>query len=301
MARQFGRELEILIGTDDEVISVDNNFKVRVEVTKNLKKSEPDEASITIVNLNESSRRKAADEEFKSIVISGGYSGNKNVVFSGKVQTADPVKSGTEWITTITAGDGADAIADSFLSKSYNSGLPVSTIIRDCAQAMGLTLELTPGNYTRATLPRGKVADDSTRNILDKLGITYDLEWSVQDSVLVVVPKNASRIAEPVLLSSKNGLLGTPEFVDQGSDTGSKTKKSTRGLRFRSLLRPLILPGRNVVIESPALKGEANSYVFNRQGRETIQGLYKVTKVVHTLETFGGDFITACESEIANG
>ncbi|HEX5035073.1 MAG TPA: hypothetical protein VFW62_11380, partial [bacterium] len=53
------------------------------------------------------------------------------------------------------------------------------------------------------------------------------------------------------------------------------------GIEFQCLLRPSLLPGRRVRVDSDALKG-----------------VFKLTKVSHQGDNMKGDFLSECESKV---
>lgn len=310
LARLFDRELEVLIGDRATGLRVTGDFKVVCEIVKDIRASEPDQATVHITNLNDSSRSKIQGG-FTLVQINAGYDGVLKTIFEGEIVLARSVKQRTEWVTEIVCGDGAKAIAQSYLSKTYNSGVALRTILKDAALAMGTTLELVQGNYLSASLPRGKAIDNSTRNVLDQLGATHDFEWSVQNGKLVVIPLGKAKAQPPVVISAETGMVGSPEFMDDGQNdetTNEKKKKKgskeqlidkKRGLRFKTLLLPELVPGGQVVVESPTLKGQVGTHIFEKAGGKKVAGLYNLKRVAHSLETQGGEFATGCESEAA--
>jgi hypothetical protein len=311
LPRLFDRQLEILIGDQKGGLVINGDFKVTCEIIKDIRKSEPDQATIQITNLNESSRSKIMGE-FTTVAIRAGYDGILKPIFSGEIILARSTKQRTDWVTEIICGEGAKAISQSYMSKTYAAGVPLRALLSDAATALGTTIEVVAGGYTSASLPRGKAVDDSARNVLDQLAITHDFNWSIQSNKLVIVPKGSARATQPILLSAKTGLIGSPEFMDDGQHMEETKKKKAskgkkekgadkkKGLKFKALLMPELNTGNKVVIESPTLKGQLGSHIFNKgAGDERVAGVYILKRVAHSLETQGGEFSTGCECEAA--
>jgi hypothetical protein len=126
MTDLFNRDLSLKIGELEINIQAPNpalpdrpapSLRVTFDIEKNTNR-DPNRALITIYNLNESNRatlQKGSDlvTQFKKqkklyqwqVTVAAGYVGTKKQIFLGDILFADSRREGSNWVTTIEAGD----------------------------------------------------------------------------------------------------------------------------------------------------------------------------------------------------
>ena len=296
MSILFDRQLQVIIGDGSEGISFDGEFKINGTVTRDIRASEPDALDITIYNLSSASRT-LFQEHGKYISVKCGYGTKSVVVFAGDIQQADSIRNGTEWKTHVIAGDGAKSIAQSKMSKTYKEGTRLKDILTDAAESMGTSLNMVLDDFQKKKIKKPKVVHKQTRATLDQLKKAYDFDWSIQNGKLVIVPRGKFTNEEPYLISVDTGMIGGIDFFNEGKSTDTASEYNGIGVKFKSLMLPDLLPGMQVIVQSPSLEGQIGSHVFVTQGEKKVQGLYTVRNIVHTFDTdrSGGTFDSSCE------
>lgn len=253
------------------------DLRVQFKVEKTLEKH-PNTAEINITNLAEKTRAQLRSKGAK-VVLQAGYATTLATVFVGDARTIDHTRDGTDWLTKIQAGDGERGIQYARISESFAPGIKMPGIVTTFTNALGFD----PGDSLAKLAPsaskqfvNGYSAHGKASAELDKILRANGYEWSVQDGRLQILRPGEVNTERLVKLSSESGLVGSPEF-----STPENAKKKPV-LKFKSLLSPEIRPGGRLAFAS-----------VNHQG------IHRVTRIVHTGDTAGGDWYTTGECEVA--
>lgn len=263
------------------------DLRFSFRVTKNLSK-EPNTAEVTIYNLAEASRAELQGKTLR-VVLSAGYEGTESVVFVGDSRHVDSAPDGPTWVTKIQCGDGERGYRHGRVNESFRSGASVVSVLQKVADGMQLdstTVANVDGLRGRQYVG-GYVAHGRASRELDKILKGFGYEWSVQDGKLQVLAPDAATSETVVELSAETGLVGSPT-LNTPSPTQQlnpftarvETRAGKPTLKAKSLLQPEIKPGRRVLIDSVT----------------GIRGLFKVTQVVHSGDTAGGEYYSDFEA-----
>ncbi len=278
----FRRAWKIQVDTLD-VSNLDFEFEVLMTL-----KPEPNKCTLTLYNLNKDHRaqllkrnRPSASSSKTvgvSVQIEAGYVGNTSVIFSGDLGEVGGQRQVIDRKITLSGQDGGRAYREAQIDVTFAKGTLLSTVLRQCAEALGLGL----GNVANfeadaqiegigATLPAqmslsGSVAKQLTR-LLSSMGLT----WSVQRGNLQVLSRGKPLDLGAVRISPTTGLLGSPEAaIDSTVSLGNpqqfafgakaktikpKKPKDSGILKLMTLLIPGVVPGRKIVLESDAYNG----------------------------------------------
>ena len=299
MSLLFDRKLIVAVGDSVGGIVFDGSFKINGSVKRDIRASEPDSLDINFKNLSSQSRSLLNTHGMK-ITVKAGYGDATSVIFVGDIQSCESIRNGTEWNTHVIAGDGAKAIAQSKLSKTYKDGTKLKDILEDAAASMGTTLNMVQADFQDKKIKKSKVVQKQTRAHLDQMKMAYDFDWSIQNGAMIILPRGKSTNIEPYLISAKTGMIGGVEFFNEGGSKDTVKEGSGIGVKGKSLMLPDLTPGMKIVVESPSLEGEIGSHVFIVQGEKKVQGLYTVRNLQHTFDTdrSGGSFETSFEGII---
>lgn len=234
----FGRRWRVQVG-DLEVSDLDLEFSV-----KRTLRTRPGECTIKVFNLGAPHRAALLSARRPIVQLSAGYD-PPPLLFRGDARKIEVSRDGSDWITTITAGDGEHAIRTARTSTAFAPGTLLADAVRSLAASMGLGLGNASGAaaLTSAVLPEGAVVRGNAAQELTRLCSSAGLSWSVQDGVLqlLAVGRALSRVA--VELSPDTGLVESPE----------KGKGGT--VKARALLLPDLVPGRLVSLRSEVVTG----------------------------------------------
>ena len=175
-------------------------------------------------------------------------------------------KEGVDILTEIEAQDGIVAFRNSRFVRSYPPGASNKQIFQDIAESSGVPIGALDGIpdfiYAKGVTFQGLVRDH-----LFRLTDSNNLDWSFQDETLLILEKGKVTKDPVIVLNSNTGLIGIPI-------------KTSRGCEFRALLQAGFKIGRQVDI---------NESKF-------VQGKFKIMKLTHNGDNWGGDFVTECEA-----
>lgn len=208
---------------------------------KKKRKSDENEATISIFNLNTLSRGAIQSDETDSgdgqtlIELSAGYADSQPAVLFkgiGKVvsEWVEP-----NWVSKVEATDGATQMNSLIFEKQYVAGMPVSQIVVDIIEASGLTVgRLVP---PPGVLPRTRTFSGPPATILGSLASTYNFTIDIQnEEASTQIPGTPT--GDLVLLSIDTGLIGIP------------VKRGTV-VECQSVINPSLIPGNSVTLLTP--------------------------------------------------
>lgn len=198
------------------------------------------------------------------LLLLAGY-GAPQLIFKGRLR---PKEVRTEYskpdkVTSLVARDGDFEFRAARFNAAYDGVTTAQEVLADVASSMALGLYIDP----ELALPPsadGPFFMGSAREALDQV-LAGGASWSIQDGQLTILARGSKLPEQAVVLSPASGLIGSPEVTDEG-------------LRVRSLLMPMIRPGRIVAIDSARHNG-----------------FYRVEKVTHSGASRGDNFFTDME------
>lgn len=221
------------------------------------------------------------------VLMQGGYDANFGVIFSGNVkQVILGRETATDTFVDIVAGDGDRAYNYAIVNTTVAAGSQTSDQLFASVQAMtgkGVTMG-NGGNMPNKKLARAKVMYGNARNYLREIGQTTQQSWSIQDEKINFVAVKGYLPGERVVLTSKTGLIGTPQQTNEG-------------LNIKCLLNPLIRIGGLVQIDEADVEdfkinlANPNSPA-NIGAPLTADGVYYAFVVEHSGDTRGTDWYT---------
>lgn len=247
----------------------------------------PNVADIRVYNLEEQTAIRIR-KEFTRVILQAGYESNFGVIFQGNIkQVILGRESATDTFIDIIAGDG---------DRAYNFAVVNSTIAKGGTQRDQINAALTamaPKGVTAGNLgiqptnqlPRGKSMYGNARNYLRDAAQTTQSSWSIQDEKVNFVAKKAYLPGESVVLTSKTGMVGTPQQTNEG-------------VNVKCLLNPNIRIATRVKIDNASIQRfKINLSVPNSAANIpaplTADGVYYVLVVEHSGDTRGVDWYSS--------
>ena len=234
--------------------------------------SESNAATIQIWNLSETSRAEIL-RSGATVSHEAGYGRELGMIFQGNDFKVNIRRELPDVVTEIKTQDGGFQLR----SNIVNIGFELGSSIRDVvSQIMGTFQDLTTNAKEILTVPadqlsEGWIASGTAKKVLDDLLKPRGIQWSVQDGEIRLVADDKTSNDGAVRLSAGSETLKGTGLV------GSPTKTED-GIIVTSLLNPKIRPYRQIVVES-----------------RDINGIYKVDKVTHRGDSWGGDWYTVAE------
>lgn len=235
--QQFGRAIQLVIGSSTESIVIDGGLTISFDLTKTIT-SEPNEATISIVNLNQSTRNLITDKKYNRILLNAGYGDDMRTLFVGYIDEVENRKESTDITTTMTCSDGSKDYREARTAVTVKKGQSDKEIVKEVLKDMPNT-ETGIQEYKKATkLPRGKTLVGNSRDILKTVAKNQDANWSIQDNKLLILPKTSALANnEGFLIQEGTGMLGSPQ-------------KTSDGLEVRCLLNNVMRVGQLCRVES---------------------------------------------------
>lgn len=258
----FTRQWAVSIGTQGQTGSLYPNLHTTFDIEKT-SISTSNKAKIALYNLNKTSRIKFVKGMF--IQLQAGYQGLIETLYVGDIVRATSERKKGDIITTFECGDAERQLINAHFDGSYPAGVKVVQIIQDVAKALGVNVGTVIG-IQDISYNAGFSASGSCKHILDRVLANMNLEWSIQNGYLQILPKKAHNGEEAIVISKETGMIGVPS---QGTDCYT----------FDALLNPKLMPGQPVQIIS-----------------ETVNGFFKIRKAHFEGDTRGNKWNVKCEA-----
>jgi hypothetical protein len=290
LARQWKRNVEVLVGAGDEGLLV-KDLRIAFDITKTVDEV-PNTAIIKIYNLNPANEAKIKDE-YKDVVVKAGYVDQERLIFSGSIKYVYRYRQGNDYITEIDGGDGDSDYKNATINETFAAGTTDDKIVDKAVATFGTTTKGTvqlKGNARR----RGKVVTGNTRKILKDVATQNGANWSIQDGELVMIGADGMLSDEAIVVNSHTGMLNAPEIND-------------RGVAVKLLLNPQLKINGAVKLNNNSIKAkreQPQTLATTREKREKIQqvpvrqdpdGIYKVIKITHRGDNRGNDWYSDIE------
>ncbi len=259
--RQFGRQFQLdIIGKSDTLVI--NNLRISFDIDKTINEK-PNPATIRVWNLNRSHLNQILSGAFDKVALSVGYQ-TLTQIYSGDITKASVQRHDLDFILTLECADGFRAYTQARITSTLKSGSNDEQILTELSKTLPNvnlgTVEVT----NKRQLPRGKVMNGDTRELLNRLARNSGADWSIQDGELVFLPKNKVLKAESILISQETGMVNAPEHTDDG-------------LELQCLLNPQLVIGGLVEVKSIL---------------DYFNGQYKVVKLLHSGDAMEGDWLS---------
>lgn len=214
---QFGRECKLdvfdsdLNGIDLSALRIKFSIKKTGVMTPNM-------ADIRVYNLADSTAT-LIRKQFKKVVLQAGYAGNIGTIFQGNIQQVIIGReSSTDTFIDIVAMDGGFAYNYAVVNGTLAAGASLEDQVSAAIGSMnskGVTAGYSDLNTTEK-LPRGKVMFSPSKNVLKDIMDSSDRDWSIQDGKVNILRRKTYLPGEIVYLSSKTGMIGTPQQTNIG-------------------------------------------------------------------------------------
>lgn len=250
-------------------------LRIKFEIEKHVK-SDPNRCDIQVFNLAQNSRA-LCEKKPLTVWLDAGYDGELRQVFRGDVRHAYSELKKPEWVTTLQLGDGDRACRLARVNKSYASGTPALTVVKDLARSMGLTVS--DADAARLadlrTQPVGGLAvQGASRDAMTRVLAPFGVQWSIQNGRLQLLRDQDITDGTAALISVDTGMIGTPEYK-----TPVRAGKPPH-LKVKTLLYPQLLPGTLILVRSRAIKDQ----------------YFRIQRLVHRGDTHGKEWETEIEA-----
>jgi len=259
---QIDREYELIVGDyrkSDNAIVIPN-LQCTFEVSKSSSnKKKTNSATIEIYNLNDE-HRAAIETEYVAAVFSAGYiNPGMARLFAGQVVDSSTRKSGADVITQIKMGSGYTELNHELLSKLAAPGKDYKDVYEEIRKSLPSVVR---GVYNGANLNNQVISGypliGEPRRMLDELSDLTQTEWRVDDGVLYVNDITGAindNLNLCYVVSEESGLIERPYRIAGDPARTKKDKTKKKGIQFKCLLNPKIIPGEIIKLEYPDFNG----------------------------------------------
>lgn len=289
MTTNFRRWISLDVGASPGGFSLASTESLRVVFSiERDEKPWPNTAEIAVYNLNPDHRQYLSTLQGVPCKLHAGYEDGTGLLFDGMLREAKSVHSGTEWITSISAGDGeldkkGEPIAGKQIKACWSRGTPLITILQAFATQLNVDLgnAVTMGAAAKLTtgvaLSNAFAVDGPALDEFIYFMRSVGLPWSVQNGALQVRPAPAVPASTGPLIAAQTGMIGNVETSTQKVKRFDVTKE-LKVVAGKVLLLPALLPGHMFALKSNAVNGPV-----------------LCTKVHHVGDTHGNDWYTQWE------
>ena len=252
----YDRTVYCEIGVPGEQFRRFEDLRISARVRKG-SESEPNSAEIDIFNVSADSISSAQDEG-AIVRLFAGYS-TPRLAFTGSINPggATQSKDGTDRLLEIEAKDGGRAFRSARINKTFDRGTRLTEVLDEINGEVGLpdgAIEVPEG----AELTQGVTLTGPIKDVLPRLNRSLNVEISIQDRTLQVLPPDGVAPDEAILVSSSppnRNLIGEPRPTDDG-------------LEVTAYLDGRFLPGQRIRLES-----------------RRFEGLYRIVSLEHSLDS----------------
>lgn len=283
MTQQYLRKIQLVVADDAKGIDL-SNLHIKFAI-KQWDLQTPNVLQCRVYNVADTTAAQI-QKEFSKIILSAGYeSGELGTIFDGTlVQVRKGRESPVDTYVDLSGADGDIALNFGTIQAALKAGSSYSDRVDVLAKAMGVKKGyIAP--LPNDTLPRGKTMFGMARDHLRDLAMATDTNYSIQNGVLQILPRNGALPDETIELNSATGMIGFPEQTEDG-------------IQVKSLLNSRVKVGskvkiNNADIQSAELGLSLSSFQSNAfLPSIAADGLYRTLVVEHSGDTRGQEWYT---------
>jgi len=277
----FIRKWKVKIGTFETT-----ELRIKFEVDKSLVGS-PNLLKLEIYNLKESNRN-LIKNEYENIELYAGYVDSMPLLFKGQLRTVSHLLVGTDWITTIYAGDGALALEKAKVNKTYPAGTSQETLVNSLIGELSSVGGIAKGRLEgikecitkKKSLLKSMILSGGVKEWLDTLSKNCGFDYSVNDGVIDTNTKDKPLNDEAMfLISQKTGMIGSPEITEIGASVSV-------------YLRGNLKLARRFKIEALSATLNIGNQYFRQVKKSVTDNPYMIQQIKHLGDSHDNDWKT---------
>lgn len=241
-------------------------------VVKRTTKATPNTCSLELWNPSPQTIKEICSPKTKlPIAINAGYEDGTSLIYLGEVRNGIPSRDGADVVVSMSTGDGEKEIQTARLTVPVGPKTPANVVLPNIVKSLGLKMGNTAAAAAKLAknqpvlYPVATVLDGNAWQALQDFCDAAELECSVQDGAVQILPKGDPLDERPYIISENTGLQGTPAVDYDGS------------ISFTCAMLPGIRPAIRVQLET-----------------EFVSGLYRLDECTYTGDTWGDDWKIDC-------
>ena len=245
------------------------NLRISFSIQKNLAWS-TNSCQLRIWNLSADHRNQLRNYGDRVILYAGyqneltqptvytGSTANAKILFRGDTTNVRHIYDYPDIVTVIECGDGERFSNQQLIEVSYKESVPARSVIENIASQIGLTISEF-SNTPNIIYQTGYVYAGPAKDALQEVCAYLNVQWSIQNEMLQIVPVTGTVAQPPFVVNADTGMVGVPErYTYKRLDLYRNGPKT--GWRVRSTLRPAILPGSRILLESQHISLDPGSF-----------------------------------------
>lgn len=245
-------------GDEDANEGLQISFKISKHIDN---KENSNESTIEIYNLSEDSI-KYIQRDHVAVILKVGYKGTGNkLLFQGivtEVETDD--RTGGDRRTSLRCVPADSLVYTPSISKTFPANTTPRQIIN---YLIGQTQSISRASFNSDNIdtpfPFGYAVEGSVKSIMSELARDFNFNWRVDGNRMFVNDpdkyQSPNSVERAFQISPSSGLLGTPSFASPDGKRVKEDENKRAGVKFRSLINPLIIPGSAVSLKDTQLEG----------------------------------------------
>lgn len=236
-------------------------------------------ADIAVYNLAKTTEAQVF-KKYEYVGLRAGYQDNIDFIFKGEIQNIVREKSGSNRITRLICRSGANTQDVSTVNKSFESGVTVPALIRECAESMGLPIVINDADFADAPpYISGYILSGDPKKKMNQLSRSHNFSWLIDNEKLIVTRNNSYRPGGISTISTATGMEGVPEITEVGATVNTR-------------MRPDIAIGGRFRIESEFAQVNFSNIYFQDVPETLGQGEYRVQKLQYDGDSYGDKWTT---------
>lgn len=284
-SRLFRRTYELVLGEpNDTGLRIEGNeeqnegLQLQFSIKKTINnKDDQDKASISLTNLSDDSLN-YVKETSSVVILKVGYGGDNKLLFQGVIQEieSDDRLSGEDRVTTFRCLPGTNASYKPTISRTF----PEETTPRQVLESLvsdseSISQASFNSDYIDDPIPFGYSIEGSTSNTLKEMSRDFGFNFRIDGDKLYIADQNKyekpNSAQKAFVFSPVTGLKGVPTYVTGDGKEVKGAKNKRKGVKFTSLINPLVRPGSAVKLEDAPLEGiyRVNSVEYKGSWRGT--------------------------------
>lgn len=241
---QYGRYLQLIVSSK-KLGGIDLSLLRTKFSVKRSGIMSPNMAEIRVYNVATETAL-LIQQEFNDVVLQAGYETNYGIIFTGNIiQILLGREDATTTYIDIIAADGDRAYNFAVVNTTIKSGSTLDDqfgAVLSSMNKLGVQAGYSDLSSVPTKLPRGKVMYGSAKNLMRSITDTSNRDWSIQNQQMVVLSKKTYLPGKITVLTSKTGLIGSPQ-------------QTTWGVNMKCLLNPNLKVGGRVQINNASVQG----------------------------------------------